>query len=162
MSTSQEFFAGTSKSTRCKPPGYDGYVPHSAANMAAMQNNTLDIDYAVSSVLSKNNNNNVNNSDNRSSNNSSSETQNISLPHHMGITMTDLNDPRRNYSKAIMTLAVHGGGIDPSVAPNALKSRHRTGKYARAPQMLKPRTRDSINQTVEGRMLQCTIHDVTR
>lgn len=121
--------------------------------MAAMRNNSFDVDYAVSSGMFTNR---------KESDHTSMDTQNTSLPRHMGITMTDVDDPRRNYSKAIMTLAVHGGGIDPSIAPNALKSRHRTGKYARAPQMLKPKSVDSINQTMEGRMLQCTIHDVTR
>lgn len=62
-------------------------------------------------------------------------------------------DARREFAKSYMTLAVHGGGVD---ASSAIRRRHPGGRYARAPQMLKPKNDETICKTTEGYMLQRT------
>lgn len=70
----------------------------------------------------------------------------------------DGGDARRLFAKSHMTLAVHGGGVDATITSKSLRARHRGGKNAPAPKMLVPKTEESIQKTVEGRMLHQTIH----
>ncbi|KAG5494973.1 hypothetical protein JKF63_02025 [Porcisia hertigi] len=75
--------------------------------------------------------------------------RNAALIHHS-------SDARRLCAKSNMTLAEHGGGVDIAVIGSNLVSRHRRGKNSKAPRSLPPKATDSINRTVEGRMLQQT------
>ncbi|KAG5469271.1 hypothetical protein LSCM1_02486 [Leishmania martiniquensis] len=68
------------------------------------------------------------------------------------------DDARRLFAKSTMTMAVHGGGTDIAVIGSNIVARHRGGKNAKATRALQPKTIDSINQTVEGRLLQQTLH----
>ncbi|KAG5494189.1 hypothetical protein GH5_02180 [Leishmania sp. Ghana 2012 LV757] len=68
------------------------------------------------------------------------------------------DDARRLFAKSTMTMAEHGGGTDIAVIGSNIVTRHRGGKNAKAIRALQPKTINSINQTVEGRMLQQTLY----
>uniref|UniRef100_A0A146L211 Uncharacterized protein n=1 Tax=Lygus hesperus TaxID=30085 RepID=A0A146L211_LYGHE len=149
MATSHELFAGTAKCTDSKPPGYAGHIPCYTQPEACMQNEHVDV-LSLTSTLN---------------NETEERAHHATGKSYVNLTLTDLNDPRRNYAKSVMTLAVHGGGIDPTIdrgqAGSGARGGHRSGKYARAPQMLRPKSDASVALTVEGDMLQRTRHGVT-
>ncbi|KAK7197280.1 hypothetical protein NESM_000674500 [Novymonas esmeraldas] len=66
------------------------------------------------------------------------------------------NDARRLFAKSTMTMAEHGGGVDVAVVGTNLVARHRGGKNAKAPPALQPKSADTLNKTVEGRLLRQT------
>ncbi|EPY29134.1 hypothetical protein STCU_02423 [Strigomonas culicis] len=77
------------------------------------------------------------------------------VPHHpKNLAHVHDDDERRQYAKAFMTLAVHGGGVDASIAAKSLKARRHGGATAPAAKSLKPKSDQTISCTTEGRMLQ--------
>lgn len=75
-----------------------------------------------------------------------------SHPRNLAARMEGI-DCRKEYPKCIMTLAIHGGGVDSSVSGNSVRGRMRRGRNAPALQMLKPKTDASLRMTQEGDML---------
>ncbi|CCW66123.1 unnamed protein product [Phytomonas sp. Hart1] len=85
-------------------------------------------------------------------------TRHISNTGQNFCTMHNDKDPRAAFAKAYMTLAVAGGGVDSSVNRQGAALFRRRGRHSRGSVALKPRSDENICRTVEGSMLQQTIH----
>ncbi|KPI86874.1 hypothetical protein ABL78_4064 [Leptomonas seymouri] len=67
-------------------------------------------------------------------------------------------DLQRRFAKAHITLAEHGGHVELPSSGTCIKARRCNGNKRPAPKALPPKSTESINRTVEGRMQQMSLY----